>query len=242
MGPQTGDVIEVDTGCAVRALFTTRAGGVSGGPYESLNLSSDVGDDPAAVERNRAGLAALAGLDPGRLVSLRQVHGADVVHLERAPAERPCADAAVADAAGLGLMVMAADCVPLLLWRLDGSRVGVAHAGWRGLVDGVIEAAVDALGVHGEEVGVAVGPAIGACCYEVSEDILDRFRARFGPAVLRGTHVDLPGAAVAALLGAGVDPGAVSVVDRCTRCSPGALFSYRGAGGLTGRQCGMVWR
>lgn len=233
--------IEVDTGCGARALFTTRAGGVSAGPYASLNLSPDVGDDPGAVAGNRARLAALAGLDPGRLVSLRQVHGSEVVRLDAAPAGRPCADAAVTDAAGLGLMVLAADCVPVLLWRMDGSRVGAAHAGWRGLVAGVVEAAVRELAA-GVAVGAAVGPAIGPCCYETGEEVRERFRERFGPAVVRGSRVDLPGAAVAALVDAGIDAGGISVVDRCTRCSPAELFSFRGADGVCGRQCGMVWR
>ncbi|MEQ9335565.1 MAG: laccase domain-containing protein, partial [Miltoncostaeaceae bacterium] len=123
----------------------------------------------------------------------------------------------------------------------EGPRVGAAPAGRRGLVGGVIEAVVREL-AGGEGVGAAVGPAIGPCCYEVSEDVREPFIARFGPSVGRGSHLDLPGAAVAALLDAGVDAGAITVVDRCTRCNPDALFSYRGADGVCGRQCGMVWR
>ena len=158
----------------VRTAITLRSlNGVSKPPYEAFNLGTRCGDDPAAVAANRAHLAEMLGL-PERPCWLRQVHGNGVFDASTAPAvlaDEPQADAAIAETPGRVLAVLTADCLPLLLCAADGSAVGIAHAGWRGLAGGVIEAAVARLGVPAESVLAWLGPAIGSRSYEVGEDV-----------------------------------------------------------------------
>ena len=159
--------IDLDGGTA---LFTTRHGGVSEGPYASLNLGPHTDDDPVAVQRNRERAAALAGAP---LAGVHQVHGTEVV--EAAAGARPDADGLVTARAGLAPLVLVADCVPIAL--VAPEAVGVLHAGWRGLHDGIVAAGVRRLRDLGaSRVAAAVGPAIGPCCYEVGDEL----RAAFG--------------------------------------------------------------
>ncbi|MDP2879296.1 MAG: peptidoglycan editing factor PgeF [Sulfuricella sp.] len=157
----------------VRALQTTRAGGVSVGAYASLNLGDHVGDDPAAVERNRALLRANLPADP---VWLKQVHGNLVADADRTVGV-PDADAALARQAGKVCAVMTADCLPLLLCDEAGTVVAAAHAGWRGLVGGVVEATVKAMNVAPERLLVWLGPAIGPQAFEVGDEVRQAFMA-----------------------------------------------------------------
>lgn len=157
----------------VRALQTTRDGGVSVGPYASMNLGDHVGDDPAAVMKNRALLRASL---PGEPVWLKQVHGNVVVDAGRAQGV-PDADAAVARQPGKVCAVMTADCLPLLLCDEAGAVVAAAHAGWRGLAGGVVEAAVRAMQVTPERLLVWLGPAIGPAAFEVGEEVRQAFMA-----------------------------------------------------------------
>jgi hypothetical protein len=160
----------------VHAWITTRRGGVSAGRYASLNLGDHVGDDPAAVARNRTLLAAELGL-PAAPLWLRQVHGCGVALAE--DGARGCeADATVARGPGRVCAVLTADCLPLLLCDRRGHRVAAVHAGWRGLCDGVIEAALDALGVPGPELLCWLGPAIGPGAFEVGDEVRAAFLAR----------------------------------------------------------------
>jgi polyphenol oxidase len=243
------ELIEVPTGAAARAVFTTRRGGVSEGPYAELNLGSDRDDADAAVRANRLLLCDAAGLD-ARDVSLgRQVHGAEVRVLE-APSSPgrftgalrgwPQGDALATRRPRLGLMVLGADCLPVLLWRRDEPAVAAAHAGWRGLVDGVLEAAARVLG-RPERLAAAIGPGIGPCCYPVSAAVRDRFAAAFGEAVVRPPAVDLAAAARAALRGAGVEEAAIATVEACTSCEADRFYSHRRDGQPSGRQGGLVW-
>ncbi len=243
------EVIEVATGTAARAVFTTRRGGGSTGDLASLNLSADRGDDDGAVRANRESLCAALGLDPSRVAMARQVHGAgvrvvggddDAGRFTGALRGWPESDALVTDEPGRGLMVLGADCLPVLLWRRDTPRVAAAHAGWRGLVAGVVERAVDALGAPGET-GAAVGPGIGPCCYPVSAEVRERFAARFGDGVVRGEAVDLAAAAARALASAGVPPAAITVVAACTSCDAHDFYSHRRDGERSGRHGGIVW-
>jgi copper oxidase (laccase) domain-containing protein len=128
----------------------------------------------------------------------------------------------------------------VVLWRRDAPRVGAAHAGWRGLVAGVLEATARALGAPGEA-GAAIGPGIGPCCYAVSDDVREAFAARFGAEVVVGEAVDLAAAARRALVTAGIPDEAVVTVPGCTSCAPGRFYSYRRDGAGTGRQAGLVW-
>lgn len=241
------ELIEVPTGARARAAFTTRAGGVSAGGFASLNLGPDRDDPDAAVRENRARVCAALGVDPERVSMGRQVHGAGVrevagggggflAHLR----DWPEGDGMVTGEPGVALVVLGADCLPVLLWRRDLPRVGAAHAGWRGLVAGVVEGTVAALGAPAET-GAAIGPGIGPCCYPVSAEVRARFAARFGHGVLRGDAVDLAGAAHRALTAAGVPADAIAVVDACTSCAPERFYSFRRDGAGTGRQAGIVW-
>ena len=157
----------------VRALQTTRAGGVSAGPYASLNLGDHVGDDPAAVAQNRALLRAEL---PGEPLWLKQVHGDGVADADRALGV-PDADAAMARQPGKVCAVMTADCLPVLLCDRAGTVVAAAHAGWRGLAGGVVEAAVRAMQVAPQELLAWLGPAIGPTAFEVGEEVRQAFMA-----------------------------------------------------------------
>jgi hypothetical protein len=245
----SAEVLVVATDAPAGAAFTTRRGGVSARPYDALNLSASVGDDDAAVRENRRRVAAALGIDAGRVTMARQVHGAAVRDASAVPAAGRFtgalrgwdeADALVSDAPGAALAVLGADCLPVLVWRRDAPRVAAAHAGWRGLVAGVVEAAVAAL-EEPARVGAAVGPGIGPCCYPVSAEVRDAFAARFGDGVLAPPAVDLRAAVHAALRAAGVPASAVQDVDLCTSCEPGRFFSHRRDGAPGGRHAGLVW-
>jgi YfiH family protein len=158
----------------VHAIVTTRIGGVSTGAKASFNLAAHVGDDPAAVAENRRRLRAALDL-PAEPLWLRQVHGtAVVVHDGTAPRE-PEADAAVTFDPGRVLAVLTADCLPVVLASRDGRRLGVAHAGWRGLAGGVLEATVAALGVPGDDLVAWLGPAISRAAFEVGDEVRAAF-------------------------------------------------------------------
>lgn len=232
----------------VGAAFLTRAGGVSEGPWRGRNLSASTGDDPAHVRANRREICRELGLDAERVCMVRQVHGRGVVVAD-APVRPglftgdlsgwPEGDALVSEAADVPLMVLAADCVPVLLWRSDGSAVGAVHAGWRGLVAGVIEAAAQELG--GAR-AAAIGPAVGSCHYPVDADLRRRFAAAFGGAVVVGDALDLAAAARICLLRAGVAADAISVSRRCTACEPDDFYSHRRDGAPGGRHGAVIWR
>jgi polyphenol oxidase len=204
------------------ALFTTRRGGVSEGPYASLNLGLWTEDDPGCVQLNRERVQAQAGV--GRLAQGRQVHGTRVVVDGQGIEE---ADGQVTSAAGVAAMVLTADCLPVAL--AGPVRMGVVHAGWRGLAAGVVEAGVEATGA----VAAAIGPGIGPCCYEVGDDV----RAVFGTTE---RTLDLNAIARARLEAAGV--AEVHDCGLCTACDAERFFSHRRDRGVTGRQAGLAWR
>ncbi|MBI2684647.1 MAG: laccase domain-containing protein [Actinobacteria bacterium] len=227
----TGPFIHVATPVGVRALFTRRHDAL--GDFSFGGASSE-----GVVTASRERLAAEFGVTTDRLVVNRQVHG-DAVRRVPNGATNDRADALVTNVPGWVLMALAADCVPVLVWRRDGSAVGAAHAGWRGLLAGVVEALVTAVG-GGAGLAAAIGPSIGACCYPVDSALRDRFRDRFGAQVVRDRAIDLPLATRVALEGVGVDGDAVSSSARCTRCTDGEFFSHRRDGEAAGRQAGAV--
>jgi YfiH family protein len=205
--------------------FSTRRGGVSSGPYESLNLGLLTDDVPEHVEQNRSRLCEAVGADPAHLTMNRQVHAATVNRAE--PGERGReGDGLWTNTPGLPMLKLTADCLPVALARQNG-KVGLAllHAGRLGLLEGILEAGVAALG--GGQIAAAVGPGIGPCCYEVGETIADAYRARFGGEALRGRVAEI------VLRDAGVER--VERVDVCTACNS-EFFSHRRDGGVTGRQ------
>jgi YfiH family protein len=211
----------------IAAAFTTRLGGVSRAPYDELNVSYRVGDDDEDVRANRETAGATVG-SGGTWSVVKQVHGGEVVPAADGPLAE--ADGVWTDDADRTLAVMAADCVPVLV--AGARRVALAHAGWRGLVAGVVENAVASVGAAPT---VFVGPAIGPCCYEVGGEVSDAFVERFGSHVMADArHLDLWRAAADAARAAGA--GAVSVAGLCTSCHPDLFFSHRRDAGTTGRQ------
>jgi YfiH family protein len=217
--------------------FFTRRGGVSTGPFASLNCSLSGTDDRAAVLENRARAAAAIGAAPTALVGLTQVHGAAVVRVETgwAPGEGPRADAMVTDRPGVALGIVTADCAPVLFAAADGRVVGAAHAGWRGALAGVLEAtlaAMRALGPAAGPIRAAVGPCIGPDSYEVAADLRDAVLARnpddarfFGPGRRpERWQFDLPGYCAARLAAAGA---VVEVLGADTLADPERFFSHR---------------
>lgn len=203
-----------------RVAFTTREGGVSGGPYRSLNLGAR-GDDPRAIDENRRLACAELGLDPGALALNRQQHSTIVTRAR--PGLRGVGDGLFSDEPGLPLLALAADCVPVAIVSTVGPpALAVVHAGWRGLAAGILAAAVAALAAT--ETAAIVGPAIGPCCYEVGPEVSERF----DPELTQEGRLDLWEAAARLLGAAGV--ARVDRVGLCTRCHPELFFSHRRSG------------
>jgi len=237
------------------AVFTTRRGGFSEGPYASLNLGRLTDDRPDAVRRNRARLQDRVGVRPAHI---RQVHGALVrtvsdagdpfiAPLPEAGIELPEADGQATRLRGVAPMVLTADCLPIALAAAgrDGAENGAAvvmlHAGWRGLAGGIIPEGVRAIRDLGAEgrIEAAIGPGAGGCCYEVGDEVREAF-AEYGDSVRRGRNLDLKAIARSQLERAEVQ--AVHDAELCTICSSEDLFfSHRRDHGVTGRQAGLVW-
>ncbi len=226
-------------------VFTTRRGGFSGGPYESLNLGRLTDDDPDAVSKNRAAVEALLGV---RLAHTRQVHGHEVLKIDdrtkdsvrlRTAGTLPEADGQATALRGVAPSVLTADCLPVAI--AGRGAVAMVHAGWRGLAAGVIGAGVRAVRELGAEgpLHAAIGPGAGPCCYEVGEEVHAAFSERF-PTARRGHNLDLKLIARGELEANAV--GAVHDVGLCTICAdPSLFFSHRRDRGITGRQAGIAW-
>lgn len=229
-------VIRWETKGPYEVVFSTRVGGVSAGPYASLNLGRMTGDHVERVDENRRRLCAEIGTDLERLALNRQIHSS-LVHRAVAGARGEPGDGLWTDEPDLPILAFAADCVPIALVRSDDrAAVAVLHAGWRGLLDGVVGAGVEALGGR---TSACVGPAIGPCCYEVGPEVAEPFAAAFGPEVVKGGNVDLWISAERALRAAGVEH--IERVDLCTACHPELFFSHRRDGKPRGVQ-GVIAR
>jgi len=233
-----GEHVEIDLNGAT-ALFTTRRGGFSSGPYASLNLGRLTGDDAEAVRQNREALSQQLGV---KLLYGRQVHGNHVA-IAQAPTPQESApedaDGQVTADCGLAPMVLTADCLPVALGG-EGA-VAMLHAGWRGLAGGVLEEGVRMLREAGASgpIDAAIGPGAGPCCYQVGEEVQGAF-ASYGELARRGQKLDIKAIARQQLERAEVER--VHDVGLCTICSDPALFySHRRDHGLTGRQAGIAW-
>jgi YfiH family protein len=222
----------------IRHAFFTRAGGVSGGVYATLNSGIGSHDSPDNVATNRAHMAAAIGVAPDRLLTCYQIHSPDVVVAEApwGPQERPRADAIVTRARGLAIGVSTADCGPVLLADPAARVIGAAHAGWRGALAGVTDAAIAAmerLGATRSRIVAALGPMIRQPSYETGSDLRARFMAAdtanarfFAPAARDGHYMfDLAGYIAARLAAAGI--GQIEDVGACTYADPERFFSYR---------------
>jgi purine-nucleoside/S-methyl-5'-thioadenosine phosphorylase / adenosine deaminase len=222
-----------------RVAFSTRLGGVSEGVFASLNLGILTEDDPASVVENRIRLCDAVGADPDGATMAWQRHGATVTRAQPRGIVTPgtvydhC-DGLWSDAPGRAMLLLTADCIPVAIVRSEGDvpAVGIFHAGWRGLLAGLLTAGVRALGVHG--LTAAIGPSIGPCCYEVGEEVATPFREAFGDDVVRDGKLDLWTSAERALRAAGCDH--VERFDICTSCDAERFFSHRRDNGKTGRQ------
>lgn len=225
----------------VRACVTTRAGGVSLEPFDSFNLGDHVGDDPVAVVENRRRLTAELGCQPAWL---SQVHGIDVVEAD--PSVVSTADASWSATRGIACTIMTADCLPALFCDRAGTRVGAAHAGWRGLAGGVLEATVDAMGLAPAELLVWLGPSIGPQAFEVGPEVREAFlkdhaeaERAFLPSANAGKYMaDIYELARIRLAAKGVT--AVYGGDFCTFTDTERFYSYR-RNACTGRLASLVW-
>lgn len=243
------------TPIGVTAFTTLRHGtGVSQPPFDTFNLGNRHaadGDDSAVVERNRAALVTLAGL-PSAPHWLKQVHGTEVLRCTGPVAigeqgSEPVADAAVTSVAGVVLAVLTADCLPVVFAAADGSEVAVAHAGWRGLVAGVLENTVSAMRASPRDVIAWMGPAAGPQAYEIGEEVFEAFVSRDPDAAAafsatRPGHwrVDLYALARMRLVAAGLAPDAIHGGDLCTISDPARFYSHR-RDARTGRMATLAW-
>lgn len=240
--------LEADLGGA-RAAFSTRLGGVSEAPFDSLNLGLFTEDEPGAVQQNRERLAAVFGFALKQVAFALQVHGTRLIDHSassgefrgsfvgpgrtKGPRNRlPEADGHVVREPGLAPLVFVADCLPVALHGPGG--LAMVHAGWRGLAGGIVGAAAEAV----EATTAAIGPGIGPCCYEVGEEVLAAF-GDLGEGVAAGGMLDLPEVARRQLARAGVAD--VRSAGLCTSCEAELFFSHRRDRGRTGRQAGMAW-
>jgi YfiH family protein len=235
--PRTIDV-ELPGG---RVAFSTRRGGVSEGPYESLNLGILTDDDLLRVADNRSLLAGDIGLDPARVAMGWQVHGTDIREWDEVPSDGgyaqpgtqlPRVDGHATGVRRLGLLVLVADCLPVAL--VAPGRAAMLHCGWRPLAAGIVE---KALATFDSVPAAAIGPGIGRCCYEVGEEVLAEFADLDG--VADGRMLDLRMVVRRKLEAAGVS--LIEDVDLCTSCRADLFFSHRRDNGVTGRQGGMAW-
>jgi len=240
--------LEADLGGA-RAAFSTRCGGVSDPPFNSLNLGILTDDDPESVTENRRRLALALGLEPDQVVFSLQVHGTRLIDHSKGSSQSrgsfvrhirtkeprdgvPEGDGHVVREPGLAPLVFVADCLPVALFGPRG--LAMVHAGWRGLAGGIVGAAAEAV----EATTAAIGPGIGPCCYEVGEEVLGAF-ADLGDGITRGRMLDLPEVARRKLAEAGVSR--IESAGLCTSCERKLFFSHRRDHGRTGRQAGIAW-
>lgn len=240
----------------ILVVFTTREGGLSLVPYNSLNLALHVGDDGVSVIRNREALCLLLGLNPARITCAEQVHGNDVAVVNESSAGSGAvlledavrgADALVTNLEAVPLALFFADCVPVVVVEPRQRIIAVAHAGWRGVYANIVEKTTDKIAkcwaVEPGELIAFIGPSIGACCFQVGEDLIEKFVKIFPGKErwLDGDKLNL-----AALVGSQLEKAGIkrqnifSCEDTCTSCRNDVFFSYRGDGGVTGRQAAIA--
>ncbi|MDR2721521.1 MAG: polyphenol oxidase family protein [Coriobacteriaceae bacterium] len=240
--------------CGVRLAFTNRLGGASGGDFESLNLSPHVGDDPMAVDYNRAVLKAVLGVAACGCVVPLQVHGDTVLTLDQFQDENyyefeaqahAGADAIVVDVTDRAALLCFADCVPIIAVSPSGG-FAVVHAGWRGVENNIAVKAIKALadcdkaaGQSGDlgEYNIYIGPHIHSECFEASAEVCARFGEAFGDGCRVGeNHIDLSQALKSAFARLGISAARIADADICTACNNEEYFSYRAQNGVCGRQ------
>ena len=233
----TLEILTADSLTPLRHGFFTRKGGASSGIFEGLNCGPGSSDQAEVVAVNRARVAEAMQVPPDHLITLHQVHSRDVIHVEAPLAERPRADAMVTKTPGLALGILTADCQPVLFADAGAGVIGAAHAGWRGALDGVLEAtveAMEALGATRANISAVIGPSISQAAYEVGQEFIETFvdhdpeNARFFAGGKKGHYqFDLPGFGLHRLRRAGV--GQAEYTRHCTYGDAARFYSYRRA-------------
>lgn len=231
-------------------VYTDRRGGVSDAPYDSLNLAYHVGDDPAAVDENHARLGRELGYDPRRLVHMRQIHSDRVIKCtpDMGFDARPECDALITDIPNQPLMVMVADCTPVLLYDPLHRAVAAIHAGRAGALKNIVAKTIGAMhSVYGTEAGdllAALGPSIHACCYEIGPEVAETVESGGCGYALSSrdgrSYLDVNRILETQLKAEGVLPSHIDTIRLCTSCRNDRLFSYRADRVTTGRQAGII--
>ncbi|MEK6539228.1 MAG: peptidoglycan editing factor PgeF [Deltaproteobacteria bacterium] len=250
---------------SMRHGFLTRLGGVSKGRFSSLNFDIRDGDDIENVEQNKAVAGRVFCFEPIGLLTVNQVHGNDILAIEK-PAKdlsalsKTDADAIITNQGGLAIGVLTADCVPIILADHVKKIIGIVHAGWKGTVNGIVKKAIDAMiikfGSDRKTIIAAIGPSIGPCCYKVDDVVAKEFVERFSdykdfitplhPPLSKGGRgdsgwrLDLKKANLNQMLDSGILEKNISVEDLCTSCRNDLFFSYRKDGKITGRQFNFI--
>lgn len=234
---------------AISHGFLTRIGGVSQAPYASLNFDARDTDPAGNVERNRALFHEAFGVGEGRLVTVSQVHGKEVLVLDGSAPERPVeADAIITNTPGFAIGMMTADCQPVLLFDPVNMAIGAVHAGWKGAALGIVVVTGELMwknyGTRPEDLIVSLGPCIGPCCYKVGWNVLDEYMARHREADCfkekEGLRMDISEGNLIQLLGMGVRKENISNDAVCTSCNSDLFFSHRRDNGRTGRQLSFI--
>lgn len=238
--------------CGIRIGFTTRHGGVSEGPYASLNLGAHTADSPSCVEENRRIVSEALGVPQTRFVCPKQVHGDRIVVVSDASQLAAAQEDAARGADGILVtcsqampLLCFADCVPVIIVSAGG--FALVHAGWRGVVARIAPKAVEMLvsevpGLAPDSINVYLGPHIQGCCFETSEELHASFVEGFGPAASAGPrHVDLSGALIASLVEVGIAPERILDAETCTACGNDDFFSYRVQDGDCGRHAAFCF-
>ena len=243
----------------IKHAFSTRVGGVSSEPFSSLNIGASCGDSSACVERNRRVLCAAIGSDYSKMTVCNQVHGAKVHvvysgncgNVADSSVEVCAADAMITNTAGVVLQCAFADCVPILMYEPNVRAIAVAHAGWRGTVAGVATAAAKAMceqyAANMRNILVAIGPAIGSCCFEVDAPVAQHFYDGYGVdsrvIVNKGNgkyNIDLERANKLLVLQSGINSINIACAHVCTSCNTDKFYSYRKECGKTGRHAAII--
>lgn len=246
----TDEALHERTG--TRIAFTNRLGGTSPAPYRALNLSSNVGDIAAAVDTNRQMLLEATGAELmiDNLIVPKQVHGSDVLVFDDVSSTRAAAEAGadgiVCTQQDIPVLLCFADCTPVISVAPNGA-FSVVHAGWRGAYAGIpgigLKTLCEQAKCNPSDCNTYIGPHIGACCYEVGEDLLAKFVDRFGPECAeKDSHLNLSAAVIVSLLRAGAVPERIIDSGVCTSCNVDRYYSYRAEGGTTGRHGALAFR
>lgn len=238
----------------VKAYFTFRYGGFSQSPYDSLNLGYHVDDDSLAVQKNHIKVAETFRLNSEKIIWVNQIHSTKIAEINRTNLnefispenQRKECDGLISNLNHTSLMMFFADCVPLFFCTVKGQLFGLAHAGWKGTINGIASEMVEKIKENPEnsdlmDIEVVIGPSIGRCCYEIDKELAEKFILKNNSCVINKNdkyYLDLKGENKRQLLNSGIKPENITTIDECTCCNE-EYFSYR-RDGVTGRQAAII--